>query len=217
MLMSVALAEESPALTKDPEDKKPLEVVEKVKEVTAEVLPVPLSDVIEDRQDTYGAPALDNVQYVAPVYASPVASVVVPEDSYVSAQTPEASYVAPPAVSSQAGTQGYYYYYYPVSTSPVQSPTLPQYAPPRQGFVGANSPLANVGTPVIIAIIVGVGIIIGIGILIAATFSSTSTTTTSTSGRSLLDYANASLNEAAHYVYEGLQVWSEINGAIAPL
>lgn len=238
ILISVAIADKPSSTLKDPVvEKKTVDLVEK--EVTAEVLPVPVIDVIQERQDsyvapsiaidTYGSPAPDYsgpVEYVSPVaYAAPVAPVAYAapvEDSYVSAQTPEA-YVAPqvvaPAYTSQsqpgdAGTRGYYYYYYPVSTSPVQAQSQPQYAPPRQGFVGANNPLSNIGAPVIVAVIVGIGIIIGIGILVASTFSSTSTSTTSTStsGRSLLEHAAENIDEVANYVYEGLKVWSELNG-----
>jgi hypothetical protein len=62
----------------------------------------------------------------------------------------------------------------------VEAPARPSYAPSRQGNVGGNNALANLGIPIGVIIIVAIGIAIGIGILIAVT----STTTTTTAGRS---------------------------------
>jgi len=170
-------------------DKKPAEVTS---QVVAEVVPVPVKQTAQERQDNYGAPAVDTYgapsaqqDYSAPAqdsYGSPQAP---SQDTYGSPKapaqdtygSPQAPAYTPQAQPSEGGTQGYYYYYYPVSTSPVQS-ALPQYAPPRQGSVGGSNPLSNIGIPIIVAIVVGIGIIIGIGILVAST-----TTTTTTTGR----------------------------------
>ena len=114
----------------------------------------------EERQDQYGAPAIE--QYGAPAapaaetYGAPAAPA---QDTYGSPSAPVAeTYGAPaapaysaPAAPSEVGTQGYYYYYYPVSTSPVQA--KPSYAPPRQGFAGGNNALANIGLPIGVIII----------------------------------------------------------------
>jgi hypothetical protein len=188
----------------------------------------------EERQDQYGAPAIEQYgapaietygapaqeQYGAPAapaqesYGAPKAPA---QDSYGSPSAPvqEAygapkapAYSAPAAAPSEVGTQGYYYYYYPVSTSPVQAPAKPSYAPPRQGFAGGNNALANIGIPIGVIIIVGIGIAIGIGILIAV---ASSTTTTTTTGRSLVNYLTDNMDDVTQIVYNGIKLYSQLN------
>jgi hypothetical protein len=166
----------------------------------------------EERQDQYGAPAIE--QYGAPAietygapaqdsYGSPSAPV---QEAYGAPKAP--AYSAPAAAPSEVGTQGYYYYYYPVSTSPVQAPAKPSYAPPRQGFAGGNNALANIGIPIGVIIIVGIGIAIGIGILIAV---ASSTTTTTTTGRSLVNYLTDNMDDVTQIVYNGIKLYSQLN------
>ena len=175
----------------------------------------------EERQDQYGAPAIEQYgapaieQYGAPAapaaetYGAPAAPA---QDTYGSPSAPVAeTYGAPaapaysaPAAPSEVGTQGYYYYY-PVSTSPVQA--KPSYAPPRQGFAGGNNALANIGLPIGVIIIVGIGIAIGIAILIAVA----STTTTTTTGRSLVNYFTDNMDDVTQLVFQGIQFYQQLN------
>lgn len=235
-LVVVALADKpSPTYKAAPNDVKKVKEVKK--EAKVDVAPLPAAkQTAQDRQDTYGAPAVDNYGAPAQDYSAPVApaAYVAPEapaayvapaapvayaapaaDTYGSPQapaadtygSPQAPAYTPPAQPSEGGTQGYYYYYYPVSTSPVQA--QPQYAPPRQGFAGGNNPLASYGLPIGVAIVVGIAIVIGIGILVAAAYGSTTTTTTT--GRSMLEYATNNIEDLTQYVYEGIRLWSQIN------
>jgi len=203
--------------------KPPGNDVKKVKEAKVEVTPATVEkQKAQERQDNYGAPAVDN--YGAPgapeapsAYVAPTAYAAPAVDTYGSPQSPAADTYGspqapaynPPAQPSEGGTQGYYYYYYPVSTSPVQQ-AQPQYAPPRQGFAGGNNPLATYGLPIGVAIVVGIAIVIGIGILIAAAYGS-GTTTTTTTGRSMIEYATDNMETITQYVYDGIRLWSQIN------
>ena len=201
--------------TKDAAPTNSKEVAEKtIVNVNAKVKAQPKA---EERQDQYGAPAIE--QYGAPAapavetYGAPAAPT---QDTYGSPSAPVAeaygapqapAYSAPAAAPSEVGTQGYYYYYYPVSTSPVAAPAKPSYAPPRQGFAGGNNALANLGIPIGVIIIVGIGIVIGIGILIAVA----STTTTTTTGRSFAAYLTDNMEDITQTVYNGIKLYSQLN------